>query len=138
MKRFIYILLMCMATCAYSQELYIYGGDDHKTKLGCLTCSKYDSESIWNIYGDYGSKYSSNSIWNKYGDFGSKYSSSSPWNAYSSTPPVVVDMDGNFYGYLTTDKYKSNRADFKLALILYEFYEEIQEDVSKWYDRIFR
>ena len=44
----------------------IFGNDDYDVYLGKLNASKYDSESIWNEYGSYGSSYSSNSIWNEY------------------------------------------------------------------------
>ncbi len=119
------------------QALHIYGGQNNDVYLGCLNCDKYDQNSIWNAYGKYGYKYNSNSIWNSYGTFGSKYNSYSPWNAYSNTPPVVVDKNGKFYGYLTTNKYKSGRAEFGLAQTLYEYHEFIVDDVSKWYDKIF-
>ena len=48
-----------------------------------------------------------------------------------------MDKQGNFYGYFTVNTYKNNRAEFKLALYLYKFYDEIREDVSKWYELIF-
>ena len=92
-------LLLCMVSLQ-AQTLLIYGGSDHDVFLGKLNADCYDSESIWNEYGTYGSKYSSKSIWNEYGTYGSEYSSYSPWNEYASTPPVVVDSRGNFYGYL--------------------------------------
>ena len=47
-------------------ELYIYAGRYEEDYLGKLNANKYDSESIWNKYGTYGSKYNSKSIWNKY------------------------------------------------------------------------
>ncbi len=139
MKKLIFIIvaLLSFTFKGIAQDLYIYGGEDHDVFLGCLTCSKYSSNSIWNAYGDHGSKYNSNSIWNAYGDFGSEYSSLSPWNEYATNPPVLVDKEGNFYGYLTANKYASNRADFDLALILYKYYDLIRDDVSKWYEKIF-
>lgn len=131
------LLSVVISTAAFSQTLHIYGGADHDVYLGCLNCSKYDQNSIWNTYGTYGSKYNSNSIWNAYGTYGSKYNTYCPWNAYSNDPPVVVDKDGGFYGYFTTNKYKSKRAEFDLVEVLYEYHEFIREDVSKWYDKIF-
>ncbi|MDE7127117.1 MAG: hypothetical protein K2O58_04380, partial [Bacteroidales bacterium] len=47
-----------------STTLLIYGGKDNDEYLGKLNASKYDSESIWNQYGKYGSRYNSKSIWN--------------------------------------------------------------------------
>lgn len=130
-------LSLVISALVQGQTLHIYGGNNHDVYLGCLNCNKYDKNSIWNAYGTYGSKYNSNSIWNAYGTYGSKYNSASPWNSYSNDPPVIVDKDGGFYGYFTTKKYKSKRADFDLVEVLYEYHELIRDDVSKWYDKIF-
>ena len=131
------ILLLSFSGVTSAQTLHLYGGKNHNVYLGCLNCDKYDSNSVWNLFGAYGNKYNSSSIWNKYGDYGDKYSDTSPWNGYASNPPVVVDKQGNFYGYFTVNAYKNNRAEFKLALYLYKFYDEIREDISKWYELIF-
>lgn len=130
-------LSLVISALVQGQTLHIYGGNNHDVYLGCLNCNKYDKNSIWNAYGTYGSKYNSNSIWNAYGTYGSKYNSASPWSSYSNDPPVIVDKDGGFYGYFTTNKYKSKRADFDLVEVLYEYHELIRDDVSKWYDKIF-
>lgn len=131
------ILFLLLTNLGSSQTLHLYGGNNNDEYLGCLNCSSYDSDSIWNEYGTYGSSYSSNSIWNEYGTYGSEYNSYSPWNEYSSTPPVVVDKKGNFYGYFTINQYKPKRADFNLALTIYKYHKEIREDISGWYDKIF-
>ena len=89
----------------YPLLLYSNDGKDY---LGKLVTNKYDSESIWNEYGDYGSQYQTDSIWNEYGDYGSKYSSKSAFNKYASDPPKIVDSNGKFFGYLTANEYKSN------------------------------
>jgi len=74
--------------------------------LGKLTLNQYDSESVSNTYGSYGSPYSSTSIKNPYSQYGSPYSSLSPYNQYSSTPPTIY-IKGRKYGYLTKNKYNS-------------------------------
>ena len=139
MKRILFFIVCCIFSmhCIFSQTLYIYGGEDHDVFLGKLNASKYDSQSIWNEYGTYGSEYNTNSIWNEYGTYGSAYSSYSPFNSYASYPPVIVDEEGNFYGYFTVNKYKSKRANFDLVNIICEYYESIREDVDEWYDKIF-
>lgn len=139
MKRILFFIVCCIFSmhCIFSQTLYIYGGEDHDVFLGKLNASKYDSKSIWNEYGTYGSEYNTNSIWNEYGTYGSAYSSYSPFNSYASYPPVIVDEEGNFYGYFTVNKYKSKRANFDLVNIICEYYESIREDVNEWYDKIF-
>ena len=57
-----------------SFPLHLYSNDG-RVYLGKLVTNKYDTDSIWNEYGTYGSQYSSNSIWNEYGTYGSAYSS---------------------------------------------------------------
>lgn len=105
------LTLIVAANPAYAQTpaLLLFGDSAHRDFLGCLNCNQYDSGSVCNRYGTYGSKYQSNSIWNPYGTFGSKYSTSSPWNSYSNSAPVIVDQPGNFYGYLSANKYHNNR-----------------------------
>ncbi|MDF2068016.1 hypothetical protein [Bacillus sp. Cr_A10] len=70
--------------------------------LGKLITDKYDDESIFNQYGDYGSKYSDTSIWNKYSEYGSKYGTYSAFNKRSPSPPVIFDGK-EAIGYLTVD-----------------------------------
>ncbi len=92
---------------SYSFPLYLYSNDG-KVYLGKLVTNKYDTDSIWNTYGNYGSKYSSSSIWNTYSDYGSTYSNTSAFNKYATSPPKIVDNKGNFVGYLTTNEYLTN------------------------------
>jgi hypothetical protein len=94
-------------TLGYSFPFHLYSYDG-KEYLGKLVTNEYDSDSIWNAYGTYGSKYSSDSIWNTYGDYGSEYSTKSAFNKYTTTPPKIVDNNGNFIGYLTTNEYLTN------------------------------
>ncbi len=119
---FFLLLFFLLTSTSFCQVLHLYGGKNHDEYLGCLNCDIYDRNSIWNEYGTYGSQYNSNS----------------PWNAYGTNPPVVVDKDGNFYGYFTVNKYKDKRANFGLALSIYKYYDLIGDDVSKWYEKIFK
>ncbi|WP_047547300.1 hypothetical protein [Psychroserpens sp. Hel_I_66] len=136
-KNIFFLFTFLISIIASGQTMHLYGGSNHDVYLGCLNCNSYDSNSIWNEYGTYGSSYNTKSIWNEYGTYGSKYNTFSPWNSYSNDPPIVVDKDGNFYGYFTVNAYKSKRADFELALTIYKYHNEIREDVSEWYDNIF-
>lgn len=86
-------------------HLYSY---DEKEYLGKLVTNKYDSYSIWNEYGTYGSKYQSKSIWNEYGDYGSPYRSTSAFNPYASQPPKIVTNSGRVIGYLSANEFKTN------------------------------
>lgn len=137
MKKNILLLFLLISIGISGQSLLIFGGRNHDVYLGCLTCNDYNSESIWNSYSKYGNNYNSNSIWNDCGNYGSDYSDYSPWNERANYPPVVVDSDGNFYGYLTRNKYNNKRADFKTALIMYEYYDLIRDNVDQWYKKIF-
>lgn len=92
-----------------SNKLMIFGGSNHNVYLGCLSCSKYATDSVFNTYGSYGNSFNSQSIYNSYGSYGSKFSSSSPCNSLATDPPIVVDQDGNFYGYLTVNIYNSKK-----------------------------
>ena len=83
-----------------ARGLMLFGGRGHDTYLGCLSCSEYDSDSIFNEYGQYGSRYG-DTILNPYSDYGSRYSDQSVCNPYASDPPVIVDDDGGFYGRLS-------------------------------------
>ena len=113
---------------AFSQEYLIFGGNNHDKFLGCLNCSKSDSGSICNKYGNFGNKFSIESIFNKFGTFGNKFSISSPWNKYSSGKdvPVLVDRAGNFYGYFTINSYRSDA--FSNSNLLKEVFEESDGD----------
>lgn len=70
--------------------------------LGVVS-NRYDSDSIFNEYGTYGSPYSVTSIWNEYGTYGGQYSLMSPFNPYTSTPPVLV-IRGNAIAHLTVNR----------------------------------
>lgn len=94
-----------------SGKLMIFGGRNHQIYLGCLSCSEFESDSVFNRYGTFGSAYSAESIFNKHGDFGSRYSIFSACNPYASDPPVIVDSAGNFYGRLTVNRYHSQRTN---------------------------
>ncbi len=103
--------------------LYLYSNDG-KTFLGKLTTNKYDSDSIANQYGNYGSKYSHTSILNTYGTYGNKYNSQSAFNEYASSPPIIVDSSGNFIAYLTANKYKAPGVSYVKLLFILEKYRQ--------------
>jgi hypothetical protein len=110
-------------------ELLLFGERDHKTFLGCLNCSRYESSSVCNRYGEYGSRYNEKSIWNRYGSYGSRFSDTSPWNKYASTPPVIVDASGNFFGYFASNRYQSQRTEIKAYRVFLDKVEEVNQDL---------
>lgn len=91
--------------------------------LGKLT-NKFDPDSIFNKYGDYGSKYSTESIWNKYGDYGSLYGANSAFNPYSSDPPMIV-KNKQIIALLSKNKNARGAVDpVILAAICFDFTPE--------------
>ena len=88
--------------CEAVKGAVLIAQDDKNTYLGKIT-NPYDSESIFNEYGTYGSEYNSASIWNQYATFGSEYNSYSPHNSYTSTPPMII-KNKKILGYLSTNK----------------------------------
>ena len=136
-----YLLLFLTITfsfSAYSQKLLIYGGEKHDIYLGCLSCDKFDSDSIWNKFGLYGSKFNAQSIWNKYGKYGGSFSDYSPFNKFARNPPVLVDANGKFYGYFTADRFFTKRTSDRLALSIVENWEVIADDVWEGYEKFYR
>jgi hypothetical protein len=92
-----------------------YGDTDHETFLGCLNCGQSDTTSVCNEFGLFGNSISGTSIWNASSLYGNAYTPFSPWSADASYPPVIVDRNGNFYGYLTADHLFPNRT--KIAVL---------------------
>ena len=92
------------------EGLLVFGGDNNKTFLGCLVCPETDQDSLFNRFGTYGSRFAANSILNRFGPFGGKFAPYSPCNVYSTTPPVIVDADGENYGELTLNRDSARQA----------------------------
>jgi len=90
------------------KESYIQANDN--TFLGKLTPNKFDTESIFNTFGQYGSKFSQISIFNKFSNYGNQFSQLSPFNKFSTTPPEIY-LDGDFYAYLTANTTLTPRID---------------------------
>jgi len=90
-------------------RLNLFGGPRHRKFLGCLTCSRYEADSLWNPYGTYGNPHGIDSIWNPGSVFGSEHSQFSPWNERAADPPVVLDLAGYYYGRFTTSRQHPQR-----------------------------
>jgi len=96
-------------------KLMLFSGHDY---LGCLNCSAFASDSVCNSFGTYGNSFSSTSIWNSFGSYGSRFESRSPWNSFATSPPVVVDSNGGFYGYFTLNTAGNPTSIIALRLVL--------------------
>ena len=71
--------------------------------LGKITDNPYETDSILNQYGPYGSRYSTTSIFNPYSPYGSEYGAYSINNPYCSTPPMLY-IDGRLLGRVTANR----------------------------------
>jgi hypothetical protein len=101
------ILILAFSTSAYAQKkLMLFGGENHDVYLGCFNCSEIAPDSIHNDISKYGSNINPNSIFNDIGQYGSDLSMYSPCNEFATYPPVLVDEDGGFYGYLAVNEFK--------------------------------
>ncbi len=121
------VAMMTVGNSASANADLLLFSDDN-TFHGCLDCNKYESESVCNKYGTFGSKYSSVSIWNKYG-LGSKYDDNSPFSKYGNGLKVV-DTKGNFYGTLSI----SYSGDQKMQEFLKSIWDITDGDYDKMRD----
>lgn len=103
-RRLAAVAFLALIAQTLASDLLIFGGRGHKEFLGCLSCSEYNSDSVWNKYSHYGFL-NDFGVWNPFGDYASPYSSYSMCNRYATDPPVIVDDDGNFYGRLSVNPY---------------------------------
>jgi len=86
--------------------------------LGFVNDNPFDSDSVCNRFGDYGSKFSATSIWNKFGTYGSGFGNLSAFDQFASTPPILYDDIGPL-AYVTTSLVLEPRIDsfYLLALL---------------------
>ncbi len=92
LRMFTAIIIFLFSVAAQSSPPIL---EDRQTGkyLGTLSNNHYDSDSVSNPYGRYGSKYSSDSINNPYGKYGSPYSNDSANNPYATNPPAIRSGD---------------------------------------------
>jgi hypothetical protein len=84
----------------------IYGGSGHEQFLGCLSCSEYDANSVWNQFSQHGWQ-NPYGTWSTYAQYKNPYTAYSACNEYATDPPVLVDQNGTFYGRLSINLYIS-------------------------------
>ncbi|HEX7729884.1 MAG TPA: hypothetical protein VF392_12655 [Terracidiphilus sp.] len=123
-------LLLCAFACVCGarlaaqapKALLLFGGEDHKTFLGCLNCVDTSPLSVCNDIAKYGSDISADSIWNDIGTYGSDISKYSPWNDLSQNAPIIVDKDGNSYGYFSTNDMHKDRTRIPWLVSVLDYY----------------
>lgn len=86
----------------------IYAQDG--TFLGQVDNNQFNSLSICNTFGSYGSSFSSTSIRNSFSSYGGQFGSYSAYNSLTTTPPVIFSYDGSTLTplyYLTKNTFKN-------------------------------
>jgi hypothetical protein len=76
--------------------------------LGKINTNPYDTESILNEYGPFGSQYSATSIFNEYSQYGSQYGFYSINNPYCTQPPKLY-INGRLLGLVSANSHVPNR-----------------------------
>lgn len=137
MRYFVLILLIISADLIYAQKIMLWGGEMHDVYLGCLNCTQYHTESVWNEEGVYGTKMNNLSIWSEFSDFGNEFTDMSPWNEYATNPPMILDESGGFYGYFTRNMYFKNRTEDKFFLYVLDNFRYIKENFSKFVNSLY-
>ncbi|BDA76497.1 hypothetical protein CAL7716_106630 (plasmid) [Calothrix sp. PCC 7716] len=79
------------------------------TFLGVVNNDAYDSDSICNPYGRYGSPYGIG-IFNTYGRNGGAYSNIGAYSEYARKPPLLIE-DGQAVAYITKNPNFQSRID---------------------------
>lgn len=112
-KIFLSIVFVLFSSFTFANELcqlvsgsVIIAQDGKNTYLGKITNS-FDSDSIFNEFGTYGSEFNNKSIWNEFSTFGSEFSNYSPFNQFTSTPPMII-KNNRIIGYLTANETMAN------------------------------
>ncbi len=95
---------------AGNKHLLLFSDESPKVFLGCLTCSEFDTNSVWNTIGRYGSSISSTSVRNSISKYGSTISPTSACNTIAQRPPLIVDEEGGYYGRLTVNTIHRERS----------------------------
>jgi len=129
--------LIIFTSLSVKAQLNVYGGKNHDEFLGCIDCTTEDLNSIWCIFGNYGSTRNAKSIWNERGVYGSKKSDYSPFYNKAKYPPLILDEKGKSYGYMTINKKNPKRTWDPLAQQICEQRDEIVKDIPKYHDQIF-
>jgi len=99
-------LVTFLPTSAFAATIVVaYDG----TFLGVVDSDAYNSDSICNQYGEYGSGYGIG-IFSKYGTYGDRYSETGAYNERSENPPLLI-KDGQPIAYVTKNLHFKNRLD---------------------------
>ena len=96
------------------EKIFILGGPNYLSLLGCVNCKHYQPESPFNRQGYFGVN-SNHSLWNACGIYASDTSQYSACNVMAKYPPVLVNRFGKEIGKLTiSNDQSSNYEDSRL------------------------
>ena len=93
-------------SCWDVDGMAIFGYKYGEWKFIGAIANEFDSDSIANEFGA-GNEFRSDSIFNEFGSFGSEFSSYSAFNEFAGNPPIIVNNNYKFVGYLTINDFKT-------------------------------
>jgi hypothetical protein len=121
-----------------AHKIMIFGGPDHKTYLGCLSCARSSRESIFNEEGEYGrcvGALSDNLFcrgpFKEFGSVGPAHDRSACGSS-ASDPPVIVDELGAYYGRFSVGGLFGHEDAVCSTSILGRFKNKQVCDTVKW------
>jgi hypothetical protein len=97
--------------CAAVNGMAIFGYKYGEWNFIGAIANEFDSDSIANEFGA-GNEFKSDSIFNEFGNFGGKFSSYSAFNDFASDPPIIVNDNYKFVGYLTINEFKNTQHQY--------------------------
>ena len=92
---------------------------DDGTFLGKVSSSRFDSDSICNRFGNFGSEFSVTSVRNALSQYGSRFSSQSAYNQFTSSPPAIMYL-GAEIGFLTKNEFLTGAVDPEVLFAGYD------------------
>lgn len=127
------LLLYPSQSRAQEAELLLHDGETGRTFAGCLNCSRFNSESVCNRYGDFGSRFSDTSIWSRFGQFGGRFETNSPWSRYGEGLRVT-DSEGNYYGRFSRSSLEQSRLPIVQSLLeAWELFDGDRMEIRDWF-----
>jgi len=102
----IHVVKASTLSCWDVDGMAIFGYKYGEWKFIGAIANEFDSDSIANEFGA-GNEFSSDSIFNEFGSFGSEFSSYSAFNEFANNPPIIVNDNYKFVGYLTINEFKT-------------------------------
>jgi len=131
------LILFVLISTASAQKVYILGGENRDFFLGCITCTQFHDESIWNKNGIYGTPNNDVSIWSEFSEYGNEFSNYSPWNEFATKPPALYDDEGNFYGYFTRNVYYKERTEDRFFIYVLDNHRWILKNFDEYVNGLY-